>query len=124
LTAVETYGCDAVLRDRFLLYRFDSSIIIFASNDGEFEQLAPLFEAGMMELVLVKPIISEQDLRFVGAVNDHSVQFIVCNRVARKAKELMRRRKALGESCPAILETSQLGAVELIIRRGRVSLVS
>lgn len=115
---------DAILLKRLLLYEFDSCTIVFAGNGGRAEQLAPLFETGGTKLVLVKPIITEEDLSFTGTVTGHSLQFIVCNRVTKKARQLILRREMVGESCPAILETSQVGAVELDIESGPVVPVS
>lgn len=111
---------DVILSDGLILYNFDSSIVAFMSNDSRFEVFSAQPEMADKGLVVIKSLISQDDIASFAQDGSISAQFVVCNRIAKRAKRLLDSQKAKSDNIMLILQTSQVGAIDLVIEGGRV----
>jgi hypothetical protein len=113
---------DMWLTEGLMLCRADSSAIVFVSTRAGPARMAEAAAVFPSDLILVKAVIYRRDVEFLCGEARGSFQLVVCNRLSKPARAFLAAEKAsVGES-PSFLETSQVGAVELVAKNARLSL--
>ncbi|MEW5922982.1 MAG: ComEC/Rec2 family competence protein [Candidatus Zixiibacteriota bacterium] len=115
-------GYKSVLCGRTLVYEFDSCMIIFAGNHAEGEWLTDLIKGREKKCVLVKSRVDVEDLNRMAGAFSQKIQLIICNQLTSKAAQLAEYRRRIPGEVPKLVETSQVGAIELVVINGRVEI--
>ncbi|PKK84856.1 MAG: hypothetical protein CVT49_01500 [candidate division Zixibacteria bacterium HGW-Zixibacteria-1] len=113
---------ESAVRGRSMIYRFDSSSIIFAGNHSDPDWLAGVIDEGGDLWVVVKARVDVEDLNRLSVVTSGKIQLIICNRLTPKARQFVKERMHICSDFPELIETSQVGAVELVVVNGRVEI--
>jgi len=108
----------AVVSGRSLIYNFGFSGLIFAGNDCDFEIIQESIPPDYHGCVLVKARIDEKDLDQFVSGNPEKWRYIVCNRVTAAAARAIDGERYKQSPLPELVETSQVGAVDLIFENG------
>jgi len=116
-------GQGVFLTGQSVIYRWDSSAIVFTRNNAPFAFSSKWLQPNTGRLILIKPVIGEEELLHFGK-NVKNIYAIICNRVSSKAKRLLRDSTSRSDYFPRVIETSQVGAVQLIIDKGQVRLTN
>ncbi|UCD95138.1 MAG: ComEC/Rec2 family competence protein, partial [Candidatus Zixiibacteriota bacterium] len=110
---------DMWLTEGLLLSRVDSSAIVFVSAHGGPALFSEAAAACPFDLVLVKAVIYRRDVEFLCKETPGPFQLVVCNKLSKPARRLLAAEKLTPDGCPSFLETSQVGAIELVMKDGR-----
>jgi len=119
-TPIDLEKADMILSNGMLLYVFDSSMIIFLNNAQGLEILSDLPSVNDKEKIVIKPFITKEDLSYLSGDMVHNVRAIICNKAYRSEWLLISGQSKESENIPRIIQASQSGAVELIIRKGAI----
>jgi ComEC/Rec2-related protein len=119
--SIDPEKADIILSNGLLLYVFDSSMILFLSNARGVEVLSGLPSVNEKEMIIIKPFITKEDLSyFFDGMAHHNIRAIICNKTNWPERPLISGELKESENIPRIIQTSQSGAVELIIRKGAI----
>jgi len=111
---------EVILTDHFILYNFDSLMVFYLDN-SRVDTLLPNFIRKANKLsIFIKAIFDESDINLCQFNGNRPGGYFICNRKAKSASEKIAEYQATtGHELP-IIETSQVGAVELLIGDGRL----
>lgn len=111
---------DAILSGRMLIYQYDSLVVVFIGGREDYDWGYMRSLAGERQLVAIKAVIDKNDFLSLERQNFNQYPLIICNKFSATIRKQLSR-----DSRPAPLnnyiQTSQVGAVELVIENGRLA---
>ncbi len=108
-----------------LFYSFDSSCVQFLTFPQGLDSLTTGYASASSSSIVILPQLQNADTIWLGQSAGQNPQAIVCNRVGdgiRSWKEL--KEAGLDGSIPQILNTSEIGAVEIVVSKGKARLAN
>jgi len=119
-TSDTTINQDGIyLSGGMLKYEFDSSTVLFLDNDVEPGLYSGFLKNQGKNIIIVKPILKQSDYIIMNSVSSPMVGMIICSRIDNEVESEITKNESAGKSTPRIVNTSQSGAVEIVIRDGR-----
>jgi len=108
------------LDDQFMIYNFDSLNISIVSSTDIAEKNFNLRRNRNSIYVIIKAVIDKSDILTILSATVSPPQYIICQHLTKSAQEEMARNSKIISTDFRIIETSQVGAVELFIKNGRL----
>jgi hypothetical protein len=113
-------GSDIFLTDGLLCYLFDLSAILFIRRGGAgICNDLPDFLVGR-EIIVVTPRPEYNHPAMSGSIAGGDVKYIICNRRPVSTDQSYHNIMPVSADRPDLVELSQVGAVELVIKNGRI----
>jgi competence protein ComEC len=102
-----------------LVYDFDSSMILFMDDRLEPPVYLDLLQDQDKGLIIVKPSIGKSEYTSLIADRKSALMQLICGRASEEVGKMMMENKTGSVGLPEVIQTSQVGAVEIVIKNGR-----
>jgi competence protein ComEC len=102
-----------------LFYEFDSSMIILQDSNPDPEFSLNLLQKQAKELIIIKPFMSESDILSLAADSNMIPKVLICGLAEKEAAKEAGGKRTVSAGLPEVIQTSQAGAVEIVIKNGR-----
>lgn len=112
-----------LLNNQLMIYNFDSLNLLFFNSTGLKEAYSNFAQNSNSISIIVKAVIDKSDILAISAMMSGNVkppQFIICQRLAKSARDEITQNYPNLLADLKIIELSQVGAVELFIKNGRL----
>ena len=112
----------AQLSEQLVVYFVDSNAVIIVCNQFDLDRLKDLLAGHLSDIVLIKSQLTEDDIRKLSDMEKGGVRSVICNRIAFGAREYLKNTENTPIRMQDIFQTSQVGAVNLLIHTGQIIL--
>lgn len=112
-------GGSCVVSHAGLRCQFDSGAVVYASDETELSDFCLDGAISGLGLTVIKPCLRDHDILALDLLSMHDLQYVVCNKVTRGVERGGTSHDLSEKYARCLFVTSQVGAVELVIKDGR-----
>lgn len=112
------------LNNQLMTFNFDSLNLSFLGGPGITEECHNLTQNNNSVNIFVKAVIDKSDIQAIlGRLSETHIppQYLICRYLTKSARDEIGQNSLISLAEIKIIETSQVGAVELFIKNGRLS---
>jgi hypothetical protein len=113
----DTLNNSSLIRNNVLVYDLGISRLVLLGEEQGISWGAEFFESGH-EITLVKPMSSEADFRFIADGNCPGLKHFIFNKMSKEALLLHGELECKFGDSLYLIETSKVGAVEMLCKNG------
>ncbi|MCX6827968.1 MAG: ComEC/Rec2 family competence protein [candidate division Zixibacteria bacterium] len=115
----DTLNNSSLIENNILVYDMGVSRLILLGEERGISRAAEFLEGGH-EITLVKPMFSEADLRFITDAKCPGLKHLIFNKMSKEALLLHGELESKFGDSLYLIETSKVGAVEMLYENGRL----